>query len=233
MASSIRPGSVSTPPYPAWRLCSSSRSSAPSSSPARSRIGCPRSTNRCSRVNRSTMPASYSRLPLWSRRGTTAAWRRSHARKVSGVSPLSSAAALTGNMGRNVQQKYKSILYIQLTRQPRNWRCPPQQATSMNRQTSPAAPVRTLVLALALGLTTPLAFAGQPEGDRAGPTRAQGDIVDTAVAAGQFKTLAAALGAAGLIDTLKGNGPFTVFAPTDAAFAALPAGTVDNLLKPE
>jgi len=59
------------------------------------------------------------------------------------------------------------------------------------------------------------------------------DIVDTAVAAGQFKTLAAALGAAGLVDTLKGVGPFTVFAPTDAAFAKLPAGTVENLLKPE
>jgi uncharacterized surface protein with fasciclin (FAS1) repeats len=59
------------------------------------------------------------------------------------------------------------------------------------------------------------------------------DIVDTAVAAGQFKTLAAALTAAGLVDTLKGPGPFTVFAPTDAAFAALPAGTVDTLLKPE
>jgi len=59
------------------------------------------------------------------------------------------------------------------------------------------------------------------------------DIVDTAVAAGQFKTLAAALGAAGLVDTLKGAGPFTVFAPTDAAFAKLPAGTVENLLKPE
>jgi len=59
------------------------------------------------------------------------------------------------------------------------------------------------------------------------------DIVDTAVAAGQFKTLAAALGAAGLVDTLKGKGPFTVFAPTDAAFAKLPAGTVDTLLKPE
>jgi uncharacterized surface protein with fasciclin (FAS1) repeats len=59
------------------------------------------------------------------------------------------------------------------------------------------------------------------------------DIVDTAVAAGQFKTLAAALTAAGLVDTLKGQGPFTVFAPTDAAFAKLPAGTVDNLLKPE
>ena len=59
------------------------------------------------------------------------------------------------------------------------------------------------------------------------------DIVDTAVKAGQFKTLASALKAADLIDTLKGKGPFTVFAPTDAAFAKLPAGTVGNLLKPE
>ena len=59
------------------------------------------------------------------------------------------------------------------------------------------------------------------------------DIVDTAVAAGQFKTLAAALKAAGLIDTLKGAGPFTVFAPTDEAFAKLPKGTVEDLLKPE
>jgi len=59
------------------------------------------------------------------------------------------------------------------------------------------------------------------------------DIVDTAVAAGSFKTLAAALQAAGLVETLKGAGPFTVFAPTDAAFAKLPAGTVENLLKPE
>jgi transforming growth factor-beta-induced protein len=61
----------------------------------------------------------------------------------------------------------------------------------------------------------------------------QKDIVDTAVAAGSFKTLAAALQAAGLVDTLKGNGPFTVFAPTDAAFAKLPAGTIESLLKPE
>lgn len=61
----------------------------------------------------------------------------------------------------------------------------------------------------------------------------QADIVDTAVAAGDFTTLAAALGAAGLVETLKGEGPFTVFAPTDAAFAALPAGTVEDLLKPE
>lgn len=62
---------------------------------------------------------------------------------------------------------------------------------------------------------------------------AKADIVDTAVAAGSFKTLTAALGAAGLVDTLKGTGPFTVFAPTDAAFAKLPAGTVESLLKPE
>ncbi|MEO5763121.1 MAG: fasciclin domain-containing protein, partial [Vicinamibacteria bacterium] len=57
------------------------------------------------------------------------------------------------------------------------------------------------------------------------------NIVDTAVGAGNFKTLAAALGAAGLVDTLKGAGPFTVFAPTDAAFAKLPAGAVEALLK--
>jgi uncharacterized surface protein with fasciclin (FAS1) repeats len=57
------------------------------------------------------------------------------------------------------------------------------------------------------------------------------DIVDTAVAAGSFKTLAAALEAAGLVEALKGEGPFTVFAPTDEAFADLPAGTVEGLLK--
>jgi len=62
---------------------------------------------------------------------------------------------------------------------------------------------------------------------------AEKDIVDTAVAAGEFTTLAAALGAADLVSTLKGEGPFTVFAPTDAAFAKLPEGTVENLLKPE
>ncbi len=59
------------------------------------------------------------------------------------------------------------------------------------------------------------------------------DIVDTAVAAGSFETLVAAVQAAELVDTLKGEGPFTVFAPTDDAFAALPAGTVEDLLKPE
>jgi len=62
---------------------------------------------------------------------------------------------------------------------------------------------------------------------------AEKDIVETAVAAGSFKTLAAALGAADLVDTLKGKGPFTVFAPTDQAFAALPAGTLEDLLRPE
>ena len=70
----------------------------------------------------------------------------------------------------------------------------------------------------------------------AGPALADGhskDIVDTAVEAGSFTTLVAAVEAAGLVDTLKGEGPFTVFAPTDDAFAALPEGTVAELLKPE
>ncbi|MGL4439921.1 MAG: fasciclin domain-containing protein [Bosea sp. (in: a-proteobacteria)] len=59
------------------------------------------------------------------------------------------------------------------------------------------------------------------------------DIVDTAVAAGSFKTLVAAVTAAELVETLKGTGPFTVFAPSDDAFAKLPAGTVEDLVKPE
>lgn len=70
----------------------------------------------------------------------------------------------------------------------------------------------------------------------AGPAFAGGhskDIVDTAVDAGSFTTLVAAVTAAGLVDTLKSEGPFTVFAPTDEAFAKLPAGTVEDLLKPE
>ena len=68
-----------------------------------------------------------------------------------------------------------------------------------------------------------------------GSKAAQGDsdIVETAVAAGDFTTLTVALESAGLVETLKGDGPFTVFAPTDAAFRKLPAGTVENLLKPE
>ena len=81
------------------------------------------------------------------------------------------------------------------------------------------AAVTATLIGLALGSSTAFA-AGK-------------DIVDTAVAAGQFKTLAAALGAAGLVEPLKGAGPFTVFAPTDDAFAKLPAGTVEELLKPE
>ena len=68
----------------------------------------------------------------------------------------------------------------------------------------------------------------------ASPVQAQeNDIVQTAVAAGSFNTLATALEAAGLVETLKGDGPFTVFAPTDEAFAALPEGTVESLLEPE
>jgi uncharacterized surface protein with fasciclin (FAS1) repeats len=65
------------------------------------------------------------------------------------------------------------------------------------------------------------------------PAAQTGDIVETAVAVGSFKTLAKALEAAGLVDALKGEGPFTVFAPTDEAFAKLPAATIETLLKPE
>ena len=78
-----------------------------------------------------------------------------------------------------------------------------------------------------------LSFAALAGGQKSAQHAESGDIVDVAVAAGSFNTLAAALQAADLVDTLKGEGPFTVFAPTDAAFAKLPEGTVDNLLKPE
>ncbi len=85
---------------------------------------------------------------------------------------------------------------------------------------------------LAFSLIALLGSAGWIASASAGAP-AKADIVDTAVKAGNFNTLAAALKAAGLIETLKGDGPFTVFAPTDAAFAKLPAGTVEDLLKPE
>ncbi len=89
-----------------------------------------------------------------------------------------------------------------------------------------------MLKSLALGTLAAAALTVAPI--TAAPAAAQTkDIVDTAVAAGSFKTLAAALKAAGLIETLKGPGPFTVFAPTDEAFAKLPAGTVETLLKPE
>jgi uncharacterized surface protein with fasciclin (FAS1) repeats len=91
-----------------------------------------------------------------------------------------------------------------------------------------SASLRASFFAAALAFVAAPALAGTY-----GKDGASKDIVDTAVAAGDFKTLAAALQAAGLVDTLKGKGPFTVFAPTDAAFAKLPAGTVESLLKPE
>ena len=91
---------------------------------------------------------------------------------------------------------------------------------SLNRSVRVASLATAVAFVLSLGT-----YARPKAGSR--------DIVDTAVAAGSFKTLAAALQAAGLVDTLKGKGPFTVFAPTDEAFAKLPPGTVEDLLKPE
>ena len=92
--------------------------------------------------------------------------------------------------------------------------------------------MKKTVLALFLVISSLNAFSYDTKTAKT-VTASQLNIVDTAVAAGNFKTLAAALGAAGLVETLKGAGPFTVFAPTDAAFAKLPAGTLEKLLKPE
>jgi len=97
----------------------------------------------------------------------------------------------------------------------------------MNQQSKQMRRVYFLIAAVALALSFSLGVLAGPKPE---PTK---DIVDTAVAAGSFKTLVAALQAAGLVDTLKSEGPFTVFAPTDEAFAKLPAGTVEDLLKPE
>lgn len=94
--------------------------------------------------------------------------------------------------------------------------CPLQQAAMAKAQQS--CPSQQAALTMPVSLLTPVA---------------EQDIVDTAVAAGSFNTLVAAVKAAGLVDTLKGKGPFTVFAPTDKAFAKLPKGTVETLLKPE
>ena len=88
-----------------------------------------------------------------------------------------------------------------------------------------------MIVSIIFGLFTFSSIASA--GRHAEKKVAQKTIVETAVAAGSFKTLAAALGAAGLADTMNGDGPFTVFAPTDAAFAKLPKGTVEELLKPE
>jgi uncharacterized surface protein with fasciclin (FAS1) repeats len=86
---------------------------------------------------------------------------------------------------------------------------------------------RTVMVGIVAGAMLTLSAAG------ANAQNGGKDIVDTAIAAGSFKTLARALQAADLVTTLKGNGPFTVFAPTDDAFAKLPAATLEDLLKPE
>lgn len=88
-----------------------------------------------------------------------------------------------------------------------------------------------IAAALVFSLASPSTLLAQPKITEARATSS--DIVATAIQAGEFKTLAAALQAAGLVETLQGAGPFTVFAPNDAAFAKLPAGTVESLLKPE
>ena len=98
---------------------------------------------------------------------------------------------------------------------------------------SGSAASRSVIAGFALAAASLIAAPAALAEGKADKPQATKDIVDTAVAAGNFGTLAKALTAAGLIETLKGKGPFTVFAPTDAAFAKLPKGTVEDLLKPE
>lgn len=99
-----------------------------------------------------------------------------------------------------------------------------------------ALTLTSLLVALAVvgcGSSSSGSTTASTETSSSGSETASADIVDTAVGAGSFTTLVAAVQAAGLEETLRGTGPFTVFAPTDAAFAALPAGTVESLLLPE
>lgn len=91
--------------------------------------------------------------------------------------------------------------------------------------------MRVRMMVGAMAVIGGLALSAAPAAAQSRAAAPSRDIVETAVAAGSFNTLAAALQAAGLVDVLKGAGPFTVFAPTDAAFAKLPAGTVEALLQ--
>jgi len=100
----------------------------------------------------------------------------------------------------------------------------------MEKHQSSRVGLAALFLAILVFASVGCEDSGQTEAPASAPLT---DIVDTAVAAGDFGTLVAAVKAADLVATLKGTGPFTVFAPTDAAFAKLPAGTLDDLLKPE
>ncbi len=102
--------------------------------------------------------------------------------------------------------------------------------TTMKRPVIILLTALTIIVSACSSAASPAPATPAPTTPAASPSAALGDIVATADGAGTFKTLLAAATAAGLVDTLKGPGPFTVFAPTDAAFAALPAGTLDKLL---
>src|SRR5690606_9158519 len=150
-----------------------------------------------------------------------------------GVSPLSSAAALTGNMRPDCTGFVQYRLVRMANGHLRRLGPHPDPECPMKRPT-PRSTVRALAVALSLGLAAPLAIPGQAGAHQPHcPPRAWADFGHGALAAGQSTSLAAALQAADLVATRKGEGSFTVFAPTAAAFAALPAGTVESLLKPE
>jgi len=124
--------------------------------------------------------------------------------------------------------KHINLHYAQMHGRQRPARWARRQAAGRSEGKGTTDMVKSLIVGIAaasmvtVGAVTMRAGSGQSK-----------DLVDTAVAAGSFKTLAKALIAADLVGTLKGEGPFTVFAPTDEAFAKLPAGTLENLLKPE
>jgi len=104
----------------------------------------------------------------------------------------------------------------------------------INKRSNRTGILSVFAAVLMLASVATVSVNGNPSTKSVNKLAAQtGDIVDTAVAAGSFNTLAKALEAAGLVDALKGEGPFTVFAPTDEAFAKLPAGTIETLLRPE
>jgi uncharacterized surface protein with fasciclin (FAS1) repeats len=108
-----------------------------------------------------------------------------------------------------------------------------EKATMKTRSFRALAPVAAIAALVALAAPLAVTTSQAHPAPRPAAAHTQQDIVTVAQSTGQFQTLLAAAQAAGLVDTLRGAGPYTVFAPTDAAFAALPAGTVERLLRPE
>jgi uncharacterized surface protein with fasciclin (FAS1) repeats len=150
-------------------------------------------------------------------------WESAHGAITGLHKNLTGPAKIPRLSARNPIVKRISRLFLQIRIGPAAVTAFDAQARAQNREEDMQMLRRTFLSITAATMLSAPAFAGSHTMD----------IVDTAVGAGSFTTLVAAVQAAGLVETLKGEGPFTVFAPTDEAFAALPAGTVEELLKPE